>query len=62
MPHRHAVLTMPIGDASAFPDALWHIVRNNRFLLKVLMGLTNPGTESIGMPQIPAYLISKFYY
>jgi hypothetical protein len=53
---------MPIGDASAFPDALWHIVRNNRFLLKVLMGLTNPGTESIGKSQIPAYLISKFYY
>ncbi len=29
VPHRHAVLTIP--------DALWPVVRNNRFLLKVLM-------------------------
>jgi len=29
VPHRHAVLTIP--------DALWQIVRGNRFLLKVLM-------------------------
>jgi hypothetical protein len=29
IPHRHAVLTIP--------DALWPVVRNNRFLLKVLM-------------------------
>ena len=29
VPHRHAVLTIP--------DSLWHIVRNNRLLLKVLM-------------------------
>jgi len=29
VPHRHAVFTIP--------DALWHVVRNNRFLQKVLM-------------------------
>lgn len=29
VPHRHAVLTIP--------DALWPVIRNNRFLLKVLM-------------------------